>query len=102
MARTIHICGFLFSKYLLFIKNIVNGLTTGWNNIKDVACRQLIYKATSVTKKCHLARWHFSTVYERHTKAGVIECGLNDHHFVFTIMPYKNNTGQAEIASVGC
>ncbi len=40
-----------------------------------------------------------NTVYERHAKVGVIECGLSDHHFVFIIM-YKNNTFQAKTGRV--
>ncbi len=35
-----------------------------------------------------------STVNERHTKAGVSECGLSDHHFMFAITSYKTIKGR--------
>ncbi len=53
--------------------------------------RQLIDTPTRVTQlSATLLDVILSTVYERRTKAGVIECGLSDHHSVFIIMSHEN------------
>ncbi len=65
------------------------------------ACRQLRDKATRVSQnRATLLHYYFNTVYERYTKAGVIKSGLRDHHLVFTIMSYKDDTSQANTALV--
>ncbi len=65
------------------------------------ACRQLLDKPARVTQKSGtLLDVILSTLYGGHPKACVIKCCTNDHHFVFTIMPYKNNTGKAKTVRI--